>query len=784
MAEETALQGDRSHDSGNEAASDSVLPASQPFESVLPDVRVVRTVSPGPNDWHPEGLDSLLLYAPHKKNSSSGPSSLIQDGGDGTQLSENPEIRNGVLYAPNDFYDQAGSQFSRDDTENLKSSISELSLQYRISKARIQSLDKDRRFLPLDSLGNLVTPESIQDELRSCGLREFGDLRSIAEEVLKITPDTKPKDRTTRRKIFAILVMMRKAAAIIDVMAEGIYDDDLPFQIDSSPEIAVYRRKREGKALEKILFFDDWEIDQRDSFNTYQWQMTSPYFKLSWKLGKQVFHHALEPQAILPFVEETHKESNSGNSTEFSGGTSTVRKLKIHRAHHNAYKGLTNPYFAVKTLRLSEKAAKSRGKDLNREALALKRFVDKDHAHLIRLLATFSHKDHFHFIFPCAEGNLLDFWEKYYPNVQTLPRDSDLAKWLAEQLYGLACAVKSIHKAPVDDATNSGLPKAVRDKDHGRHGDLKPENILWFRDSESQSSRCPMGVLKISDFGFADFHRTHSVNVISLSSIGGVTPTYRAPEYEIAPNAPKVGLISPSYDIWSFGCILLEFSTWYLLGWEGVDDFSAQRADDSDSRPDVKEDNFFNFYENGRKAKSKKSVAKNFKTLREHPNCKDFMLDLLECIEERMLRMVPTSRSTCNEIVEELGQIMSRCEDSRYCTERIKAIQKTFSDLSMVEVVEYSLPRADEPRDPINVVSGVILPRSGNQEQDDQHKMLAPIVYSSPRAVMSGQTERNPLLNKREMREQGLSVRIYQGIVNWGYGIFAACCCLTNGEVR
>lgn len=265
-----------------------------------------------------------------------------------------------------------------------------------------------------------------------------------------------------------------------------------------------------------------------------------------------------------------------------------------------------NPYFAVKTLRVREELAREKGKEVNREALALKRFVDKDHDHLIRLLATFTHKDQYNFILPCADGNLQDFWKRHYPKTDDLPRNLELARWLVRELLGLARAVQSIHMAPVDDA-NTDLSKELRAKQHGRHGDLKPENILWFKDLTNQPGRSSMGVLKISDFGFADFHRTHSVNIISLSSIGGVTPTYRAPECDLAPNAPSGSLVSPAYDIWSFGCVFLEFITWYLLGWEGVDAFSTRRREESDSL--VPEDNFFNSSDKGRTAKSKPSVA-------------------------------------------------------------------------------------------------------------------------------------------------------------------------------
>jgi serine/threonine protein kinase len=617
---------------------------------------VTRTVSPGPNDFHPndpDGIDSKLLQVLHKRNSSSGVSSLILDNGDGQQLSDKAEEREGVLFAPSSELFQTGAQFSPGSSRSIRSKISDFSdaedhdapplqqphveaptrdlhrtLQEAISEARLESIEKDGRFLPLDSLGSLVTLKSIEEELRQYNLAD--DLRTIAKDVLRIKPGTQSNDPTTRRKIFAILVMMRRSGAIVDVIKEKIWDDALPFRIGKSSQQDVHRKAQDGTTPEPIAFFRKWKIDERETFDNYQWQMTAPYFRLGFRPRKKVHHYDLEPRAVLPFVEETPKDDSLNHSVDFSGGTSTVRKLKIHSAHHDCPKELvselksetlrsvtklvqpsrdTNPYFAVKTLRLREEIAKEKGKgkEVNREALALKRFVDKDHKHLIRLLATFTYKDQFNFILPCADGNLQDLWKKHYPKLSDLPRDRELARWVAGQLLGLAYAVKSIHMAPVDAPNSGNLSEEDRAKQHGRHGDLKPENILWFKDSSSQSGQSPMGVLKISDFGFADFHRTHSVNIISLSSIGGVTPTYRAPECDLAPNAPKGSSVSPAYDIWSFGCVFLEFVNWYLLGWKGVDNFSKRRKEESDSL--VEEDNFFNSSDKGRTAKSKPSVA-------------------------------------------------------------------------------------------------------------------------------------------------------------------------------
>lgn len=64
------------------------------------------------------------------------------------------------------------------------------------------------------------------------------------------------------------------------------------------------------------------------------------------------------------------------------------------------------------------------------------------------------------------------------------------------------------------------------------------------------------------------------------------SPTYRAPECDLNED------ISPSWDIWSLGCVYLEFLTWYLESWDAFDIFSKQRRKQDSARP-VLEDKYF-----------------------------------------------------------------------------------------------------------------------------------------------------------------------------------------------
>jgi serine/threonine protein kinase len=238
--------------------------------------------------------------------------------------------------------------------------------------------------------------------------------------------------------------------------------------------------------------------------------------------------------------------------------------------------------FAVKELKVCEGSGKRTGED---EALALKRLNNKPHEHLIKLLATYTHRDRYHMIFPWADGNLRMLWQRLSINVAENSRSPQVAKWMSKQVLGLAHALQRIHYCENEERDVQDLPSHDNSKTHGRHGDLKPENILWFK-TEATDSMQSFGVLKIADFGFADFHGPHSKSNIRMSAVDGYTETYKAPESDINK------LVSPQYDIWSFGCILLQFVVWYLLGWEGVERFSEARMGESKSKAPIPSDKF------------------------------------------------------------------------------------------------------------------------------------------------------------------------------------------------
>jgi len=198
----------------------------------------------------------------------------------------------------------------------------------------------------------------------------------------------------------------------------------------------------------------------------------------------------------------------------------------------------------------------------------------------------------FFLLFPLADGNLRQFWQRNLPGSTAAGGISraTYSRWVAKQLYGLAwalCKLHDLHQRQVHEpgthicsSSSSSRPKttttttdddtksSAEDPFYGIHGDIKPENLLWYKDwvglehhnKEASQSRDPLGVLQLADFGISKLHHTETR---SNTMMRRSTKTYAAPESEWG-----VDGCSRSYDIWSLGCVFLEFICWLVQGGE------------------------------------------------------------------------------------------------------------------------------------------------------------------------------------------------------------------------
>lgn len=243
----------------------------------------------------------------------------------------------------------------------------------------------------------------------------------------------------------------------------------------------------------------------------------------------------------------------------------------------------------------------------------LKKFSADAHPHLVSLLATYEQHRKFYLIFHWAEADLQDYWE----NQNHSPKiDHDTILWMAQQCEGISGGLSKIHRyesnsnprpilMPREEGTlnlpvvgSQAQPQGMT-RLYGRHGDIKPANILWFRDPNDPNGK---GVLKITDFGLAEFSAAHSRSYKPKSKVAN-TANYRPPECDLLGE-----LIGPSYDIWTLGCVYLEFVTWLLGGWKLVEEFTRNRLS-FDRALLMDSDTFFEIEEGSGKAKIKSSVT-------------------------------------------------------------------------------------------------------------------------------------------------------------------------------
>lgn len=453
---------------------------------------------------------------------------------------------------------------------------------------KIPGHEERKGFFSQKQLDDLITEDSVAAELQVCF--EDLDATTIKGYAARIcgTVQQNNSEKRSFKKIFAILVLCERPRSIPKFLEEGISDSDLPLQKLTSttnpPNIFNLVRKDQHKEL---MCFCGWSDTAVWRFEEWQWTTIAPFFHRGSR--KDVEHRPFEDQIALPFTKDSRFPINTSQyqRLQFDGGFSNVFKVGIHPEHHDFCKPnrsdtmhdqLTNADMLAVLPQSSEqdfavKSLLSRNQDeFLQEVNTLKKFSGDAHKHLVSLLATYEQFGQFYLIFPWAESDLQGFWKKNRDSSS----DRETVIWMAEQCQGIADGLYQIHRYETSyevtkrrtDSMNTlsrsnpmGAHRQeeplLRQQLFGRHGDIKPENILFFRDKTKTSDR---GVLKISDFGLAEFSVRHS-EIYKRNSQVPQSTSYRPPESDL-----KGAFIGPSYDIWTLGCLYLEIITWQLGG--------------------------------------------------------------------------------------------------------------------------------------------------------------------------------------------------------------------------
>ncbi|KAF4465391.1 serine threonine kinase [Fusarium albosuccineum] len=521
-----------------------------------------------------------------------------------------------------------------------------------IRGAFLKSAFDDRYFLPLDELCDILCRDVVRELLHQSFNKE--DAEEMEFEILGRQANSVPASPMHRR-IFAILILVEKVEMIQDLGRKGIDDTDLPFIFESGkPTWRVQSNKPEKRES-----FAHWPMKLAHDFCSHQQEVHVPFFKFP---GDNICFYPLESNSTLPFL--------TNNQCAISG-YSIVHRVSIHKAHHN-YSGQTEMQkprqFAVKKLHLAD--AEAYHKEVHVfEKLGIEKTEprsgengreEKLSNHLIPLLLAYSHGKDYYLMFPWADGNLKQFWEvrqakpSYYPEVL----------WFFNQCWGIARGLGKIHHLSTVpkgtmDASNAAELVLAGEKEWGRHGDVKPENILWFADYDGQENH-----LVISDFGLTRFNSAFSRSKVLQEQIQGFSGTYRPPDLHLDET------ITQKYDVWSLGCVLLEFVSWFLLGYkQTIDDFTKARvAADKLESPNAKEDKFFVLIEGEGKNKGKNgaevksSVIEWIKKLHSAPCCTEPLHSVLDLIQYTMLVPAAQHRLSCDRVRNELREIFQRCE--------------------------------------------------------------------------------------------------------------------------
>ncbi|KAK4496275.1 hypothetical protein PRZ48_012255 [Zasmidium cellare] len=410
-----------------------------------------------------------------------------------------------------------------------------------------------RKFLPHSHIARLVT------------------LSAIRECVPGISPGLADFVFTQAAKVFAILIhskcywgSLRDALQLCSDY--GLTDETLPIpEIDG---VCFHHERETGRGCEhkphlNVFHESDWGISAWGSFYDDQWHFLAPVFRFE----RDRFGYNFPRGTILPILKfgVDRAEGHFGSVTEAS----------IDEDHLVGYpEGQKPTRVAIKKF-----VAKELDPEVawNKEKEALEKM--RPHQHLNDCVAAVALGDEYLLISRWADGG--DLQKLWQANPFPEPDVGKLRDILI-QFKGLASALQSVHgetRTLPPEATTDGqetryppdptIPRieAPDDGDHSnwRHGDLKPANVFVFLASFNWP-----GILKIGDLGLAKRHLVVTAKRTTPSTTEYGTQAYEPPEALTGGSKPRSRL----YDIWSFGCVLMETIVWLLYGYDGLQELS------------------------------------------------------------------------------------------------------------------------------------------------------------------------------------------------------------------
>ncbi|KAL3420050.1 protein kinase [Phlyctema vagabunda] len=512
--------------------------------------------------------------------------------------------------------------------------MDKVSLVKALRKSRVKCEQGNQSYyIPYSDLRELIKPKVVLKYVKDT------DNQLDAEEVARHAKHA----CENACRVVAVLVYNKKEQEILSLLQEGIADNDLPFS-------TATRQRENGKP---IKCFDRWSEEDLEDFDRIQWWMNAPILNRN-------EHYDFKKGTLLPFVPFT-PGTEPGEKKE--GAYSEVIPARIHDAHHKFWTSDDPkdqvPLVAIKRLFSTDE------KEFKKEQSILSSISVKRHPHLIDLLVSYRHEGKYNLMFPYAQSNLRGYWDaRPHPNF-----NRNTLLWSIKQMEGIASGLHLVHNfrvtipLEVDGGmrmqNGAQLSVGKGEERFGRHGDIKPENILWFDRiyGAEPGKQDPMGILKIADFGLGRFHGRDSRSAQDPRWIVS-SPTYEPPECKL--KKP----VSRAYDLWSLGCLYLEFLTWILMGAPDIEGFADFRG--KTGTGGVNDDNFFTITSppgsDEPEAELRQEVGSWARKLHCHNRCSQALHDILELIMKGLLIIRQKDRLDSMKLKRRLQEIYKRAQ--------------------------------------------------------------------------------------------------------------------------
>ncbi|KAL8380827.1 hypothetical protein RB595_005222 [Gaeumannomyces hyphopodioides] len=293
--------------------------------------------------------------------------------------------------------------------------------------------------------------------------------------------------------------------------------------------------------------------------------------------GRDGTNLSIHESSMLPFTKR------GGDEEIQRGAFGEVSRVWIHEAHIRDDAGVILPQEQSVREKVEKGLNSSKqSSDWAKELGNMREVSNLKLDHCVRFFTGFrkyreghgGRKEHtqFYLLFEWANGGTLaQLWTMHHP---TPKLSGNIIKQSIVQLLGMAKALARIHEQ---------LNNKTGVESNMRHGDLKPGNILRFT-KEPEDPADPIGTLKIGDWGLAKHHTLATQLRIAETSTKYATLRYEPPEADHQPKKPT----SRTYDIWSMGCIILEYIIWLMYGKAGLEAFHNNlQTNANNNRPET-----------------------------------------------------------------------------------------------------------------------------------------------------------------------------------------------------